>query len=361
MIIVTADEWRKLNLELDKDSIKRLIIRRIRACDLPLPLFGPSLEDAQKAFNRLKDSDSESLIKHDSWVTRYDYKYDSLNTYIDNSKLGGAASNYFHFDDRMNCDSINSPSPNRVWDNDKFMFTLLNFLWSSFLKDGEDITVKTMAMAISLRKYIASQYRPSIAKCIYDMYAPAGGRVLDFSSGWGDRLLGFHASKCSSYVGVDPNVNLVDNYAKQNEFYNTGKSVEMICAQAEKVSLSGEFDLVFTSPPYFQIERYTRDATQSYKEYKKLDGWLEGFLYPALSNSWNHLKVGGKMIINISDVYCYHQIQNICDPMNDHISSLSGAKYLGAIGMRMSKRPNTKASKTGIFCEPMWMFEKEAG
>ena len=71
------------------------------------------------------------------------------------------------------------------------------------------------------------------------------------------------------------------------------------------------------------------------------------------------MKPKGLMIINISDVYCYHQVQNICDPMNDYISKLNNAVYLGAIGMRMSKRPNTKASKKGIFCEPMWIFRKE--
>lgn len=343
---------------MPKDDVKNFIIKRIREGDYQLPLIRPTKIKAEEALQKLKDLNTKSIIREGPWVTRYDYKYDFQDIYIDNSKTGGAASNYFHFDDRMNCDSINSPSPMRVWNTDKFMFTLLNFLWSSFVKPDQDITLKTLAMAISLRKYIASQYRPSIAKCIYNKYGKTNARVLDFSSGWGDRLLGFHMSKCGSYVGIDPNANLIDNYEQQNAFYNTNKQVEMICSPAEDVELKGKFDMVFTSPPYFQIERYTRDMTQSYKKYKKLDGWLEGFLFPTLSNSWDHLRKQGKMIINISDVYCYHQIQHMCDPMNDFISGLKGANYLGAIGMRMSKRPNTKADKTGIFCEPIWIFQK---
>lgn len=358
MVIVTAKEWKKWNDRLDKDTIKKLIIHRIRRANLTLPLHPPTLQEAKTAFSNLKDFDTTAMIKNGAWNTRYDYKYSLSDTYIENTKVGGAASNYFHHANRMKCDSINSPSPERVWATDKFMFTMLNFLWSSFVKDDEDITSKTMATAISLRKYIASQYRPAVAKCIYDNYCIKGGSVLDFSSGWGDRLAGFHASHCSSYVGIDPNTNLIKGYDEQNKLYKTGKFVNMIPAPAEKVVLHDEFDLVFTSPPYFQIERYTKDPNQSYKKYKKLDGWLKGFLFPSLTHSWQQLKVGGKMIINISDVYCYHTVQKICDPMNDHISTLDGAKYLGAIGMRMSKRPNTKASQSGIFCEPMWVFGK---
>jgi len=358
MIILTANEWKWLNARVSKDAIKRLIIKRIRKANYPIPLNGPTFIEAETAFTQLKNLDTSTLITHNSWVTRYDYKYNLTDTYIENSKVGGAASNYFHFDNRLECDSINSPSPIRVWNSDKFMYTLLNFMWGALNNSNNDITLKTMASAISLRKYIASQYRPSIAKCVYDTYCVDNGRVLDFSAGWGDRLAGFHASHCGSYVGIDPNKNLINNYIKQNCLYKTGKSVIMICDAAEDVTLNGEFDLVFTSPPYFQIERYTQDSTQSYKRYKKLDQWLNGFLFKTLDNAWNHLKVGGKMIINISDVYCYHEIQKICDPMNDFISGLDGAKYLGAIGMRMAKRPNTNAIKTGIFCEPLWMFER---
>ena len=37
------------------------------------------------------------------------------------------------------------------------------------------------------------------------------------------------------------------------------------------------FDLVFTSPPYFNVERYGDDDTQSWVRYKSIDGWNEYF------------------------------------------------------------------------------------
>ena len=65
------------------------------------------------------------------------------------------------------------------------------------------------------------------------------------------------------------------------------------------------------------------------------------------------------MIINISDVYSGHQINKICDPMNDHIAGLGG-EYVGCIGMKMSKRPNSKSDidTSMVFTEPMWVWRK---
>ena len=133
--------------------------------------------------------------------------------------------------------------------------------------------------------------------------------------------------------------------------------MKMECA--EDIYMNEKFDTVFTSPPYFNIERYNQEDNQSWKRYKKLNNWLDGFLFPVLEKSWNALNSGGTMIINISDVYSNHTINRICDPMNDFISRLSGANYNGAIGLRMAKRPNSKAVKSdGIFVEPMWVWKK---
>ena len=67
------------------------------------------------------------------------------------------------------------------------------------------------------------------------------------------------------------------------------------------------------------------------------------------------------MIINISDVYSLHQINRICDPMNDFISTLDSSSYYGCIGYEMRKRPNSKAydSKKDKFAEPMWGMGKD--
>ena len=214
-----------------------------------------------------------------------------------------------------------------------------------------------------MRKYVASQFRPSAAKCIYQHFNSEN--VLDFSSGWGDRLNGFlSCSTTKSYFGLDPNSRLFVGFHNQladyHRVYDLEKKIilKMECAEDADIP-NYTFDTVFTSPPYFNIERYNQDDTQSWKRYKKLNNWLDGFLFPVLEKSWNGLHSNGNMIINISDVYSNHTVNKICDPMNDFISKLSGASYQGTIGLRMAKRPNSKAVKSdGIFVEPMWVWKK---
>ena len=94
-------------------------------------------------------------------------------------------------------------------------------------------------------------------------------------------------------------------------------------------------------------------------KYKKIDSWLNNFLFPVIEKSWKLLSEGGHMAINISDVYCNHTINKICDPMNDFISKLEGSKKIENINYRMAKRIKSNSEKTGIFVEPVWMWRKE--
>ena len=59
-------------------------------------------------------------------------------------------------------------------------------------------------------------------------------------------------------------------------FFENDKRHELICEPAEDVDLSkyeGMMDIVFTSPPYFSVERYSLDDTQSWVRYKNIDLW----------------------------------------------------------------------------------------
>ena len=202
-----------------------------------------------------------------------------------------------------------------------------------------------------------------VVECLYDIFEAKN--ILDFSSGWGDRLSGFYSSeKTVSYTGIDPNQRLYKEYEKQNKLYKKykNKDVQLFEACAEDFDLNQlnkKFDFIFTSPPYFNIEKYTQEENQSWKKYRKFDVWLNEFLFKTLRNAWEQLEEGGVLAINISDVYSGHRINNICDPMNDFISSLDNSFYMGCLGMKMSKRPNNKTTqKEGTFVEPVWFFSK---
>ncbi len=363
-LVINKFEWQKLNASHSKDEIKVAISKAITG--LPLPLVKISEKEAREDFEELKRFDGLKLFQKGDIYTKAQYKYDVSKWYLNNSLVGRKSSDYYHQLERWKTQHARYPSPYRSWTELKFHTTFLNPLWT--LNLGE-VNNKTLKLSIQMRKYLASQYPPAVAKGIYDMFDAKN--VLDFSMGWGDRLAGFHASNAESYVGIDPNVGVLVNYPLQNVLYNTGKRTHFINAPAEDVDLEDrKFDMVFTSPPYFHVERYSfgqNEETQSWKRYgKSMDDWLKGFLFPTLEKSWNALNDGGTMIINIADVHAAEKGKNtylqICDPMNDFINNLSNSNYTGCFGLKLSKRPqsnnDTLDSKNKTIVEPMWVWKK---
>lgn len=140
---------------------------------------------------------------------------------------------------------------------------------------NKDLTIFHPLAVVNKYSYQGSRaynFPPNIAKYIYNKYG--GERVLDFCAGFGGRLLGFWHSNVKEYVGIDPNKKLKHNemisWLRENDFYNK-KKASIIYSSAEDVNYDelGKFDLVFTSPPYFNSEIYSEDETQSLTRYPK--------------------------------------------------------------------------------------------
>jgi hypothetical protein len=225
---------------------------------------------------------------------------------------------------------------------------------------SKGVNSKMFRNAINMAYYIPSQFKPTLAKAMYNFFGAK--RVLDFSMGWGDRLVGFLASDAESYVGIDPNTKLHEPYRQIDAYCNTSKETRFICSPAEDADLSDvKVDFVFTSPPYFDTEKYSQEETQSWKRYPETEDWLNGFLYPTLKKCWEVLEEGGRIAVNISDKV-YGDIR-VCQSMIEYMESI-GANYEGVIGYRMSKRPgnhhslNDELSKIDVFCEPIFIWSK---
>jgi len=152
----------------------------------------------------------------------------------------------------------------------------------------------------------AAQFRPGFALMMYRRFAPAGGTVLDTSTGFGGRLTGFFASHCETYIGIDPNtVTSAGNTALANDLCPADKTVELHCLPAEDVpheALAGRAHFAFTSPPYFAKELYSDEATQSCVRYRSAEDWRTGFLVPMLGLQFVALLPGAYSCVNIADV-----------------------------------------------------------
>ncbi|NGX43581.1 MAG: hypothetical protein K940chlam7_01879, partial [Chlamydiae bacterium] len=199
----------------------------------------------------------------------------------------------------------------------------------------------------------------------------AGIHMLDTSAGWGGRLVGALADqRVMSYTGFDPNTKMREAYSKLSEIYSeqSTTAVRMFCKPSEELTrsdiekdvdgssgFSSQFDLLLTSPPYWNTEKYSNEPTQSWKRYPDLTDWTIDYLFQTLFKAASFLKIGGFAAINIADVRKEKQIKGkvelwqarICEPMLQFLTNNLQMDYLGCV-----------AYPIGSKNEPMWLLRK---
>jgi len=365
---IDKDHWSKINQSFSKEEIKRAIVDVVNRHKLPVPSSdkGDHSRNLHRAISYIKTLDTRSLVKEapDRIFLRKKYRYGLSNYYLESNSKANLVSDYYHRDNRMKCGTFKFVSPYDAWNDKEKLAYCLNALWSMKL-DKVDST--SLHNCLALRQYVASQFRPVTAKTIYDLFGAK--KVLDTSMGWGDRLAGFcFSEKGERYMGFDPNFRLHEGYKKQISLYGEGREFAFNLSPSEDGSYPKEFfDFSFTSPPYFETERYgsKKDKGQSWVRYGKVETWLNDYLFETVERIWYSLKPGGIMALNIADLGVSYKSSDICDPMNDWISTFKDAHYLGCLGLRLSARPSTSIDKRNesgqkhIFVEPIWVWKKE--
>ena len=385
-LYIPEDEWQMIMKTWEKEEVVESLSEVLHTYPCPIPEI--SEEDTLKSLNKLKGVQFNDILVEGKWFPRNEnqYNYPLTDLYFKKDNSGNNASNGFHIQNRWKVDWVRTPSGWRTWQTVKGIKTIVRAFYT-LEQVLTKVDLQSIRMATTLRKYVASQFKPSIAKGFYDYFKSVN--VLDFSAGWGDRLAGFYCGESTkSFVGIDPNTNNHPNYQKQVEFYKKHqtffeepKEVELICSPAEDVDFTkyeNHFDTIFTSPPYFNVEKYSDEDTQSYKRYTNIDSWNKDFLHFTLDKLIFTLKKDGILAVNISDVYSAPDkgYLEICNPMNDFLKS-KGLEYYGCIGMEMTKRFNsggagnakseyfneelkekTQETQNTAFGEPIWIWKK---
>lgn len=357
--------WQQLNANHSEEAIKRFISRTITDHNIPMPLPSYQEYDALKSFRELRAVKVRSNLMGGKIYSRMEYNFALSDYYIGVGPGLNSCSNFFHQNNRWAAGGNKYPSPADLWNMKRHHNTFLNAFWSM---GGKKVTTSTLYSSVSIRSYIAAQFKPEAAKTFYEMFNAK--HVLDLSSGWGDRLAGFCASSAKSYVGLDPNENLIEGYAKQKALYGKGKDITMVCTGSEDYKPKRKFDTIFTSPPYFNIERYSQCENDSFIKNPTFDKWRDNFLLPTMDMAWkaldySHKERGGIICINISDTLDNNERVEICEALCRHLEKKKGARYIGSIGLRLVLRPNTtngdevsERKETGTFTEPMWIFAR---
>jgi len=142
--------------------------------------------------------------------------------------------------------------------------------------------------------------RPLNCMEIYTKYKAK--RVLNFCAGWGGSAVAAAALNLDAYYGVEINLDLKQPYDNMIQFLKTrcATKFENIIADAVDVDYSNMiYDTVFSSPPYYFLEKYANNVKYSSK--KEMD---DKFYRPLFAKTYNGLQSGGHYIINVcKEVY----------------------------------------------------------
>jgi hypothetical protein len=236
--------------------------------------------------------------------------------------------------------------------------------------------------AFRLGAYVATQFKPTVAKYVYNRFNAK--TILDSSCGWGDRLAGFWTSNADTYVGCDPNPQTFQNYISQCIFYEealgntwtnkigddyfhfSGSKEVLIYLRASETMNWPQlnYDLAFTSPPYYSTERYAEgvaEEKQSWFKYNDFYDWLSDYLFETLDRINDVINPDtGVIAVNIIDANIKNKRHKVCDPMTKYMETLN-MPLQEVIGMRMKQRPKNEEGgdiehMQDCFVEPIWVY-----
>ena len=127
-------------------------------------------------------------------------------------------------------------------------------------------------------------------------------RVLNFCAGWGGSTVAAAALNLDAHYGLEINNDLKEPYDNMITYLRSKSNTDFSVWFGDAVNFDYstiDYDTVFSSPPYYFIEKYANNII--YKSKADMD---EKFYKPLFSKSFLHLKKGGYFIINIcKEVY----------------------------------------------------------
>jgi hypothetical protein len=192
--------------------------------------------------------------------------------------------------------------------------------------------------------YAASNFKPAVAKALYEKYNVK--RTFDPSAGWGARAIAA-LSLGIEYCATDPfthePVNKLISYFK-GKGHCSGHGSE----ENEAYAGAGKVDFVFTSPPYFDLETYGSDDNQSVVKFNSYNTWLEGFWKKTVENCLTILEDGGKFAFAMVDIVDKRPIAadmlKICEEL--------GLQIVDKIDMITPKGHLSGKAKSGVVSKP---------
>jgi hypothetical protein len=351
-LCIPKESWKALCKRHELDEITDAFVDLTAFWKQPVVPCGESF--AINAFESLRSMTAHSIIRQDSGLFRHGPAFSGM-CIAGNIKIGKHSATYFNDKNRWRASYRSNLSPFDGWTTRDVVYRTVR----SLAKKQVEITEFNYKHDLFNYAPLVSHFSPAVAKALYTIFG--GGHVLDMCSGWGDRLSGALACESVlSYTGVDTNTALKDSYADQVSRLGASKKCSFYfedagCCSFESMAPAGGFDIAFTSPPYFNLERYPlMPAHYVFRD------WVSCFLQPMLNSAMSSLKSGGHLALNVgnfkgSAAADHIDIAGACSLfMRDQF----GLRISATIGMIIPPRFPTKTPSPQQTLEPILVWRK---
>ncbi len=317
----------------DKNKILNLI-------DYPYLKYYVSEKTIMETFNNLKKS-KPHIVNRPFYINnvkleKNDLKYNNTNILImstnDEYEKINRISDYFNEKCRIECQFFGS-----IGTVEEYYKKHFDKIIDHMRENKLQITIENIRDTIF--KYgkkdkfgECSTFRPNLMKYIIEHFNSK--KILDMSSGWGDRLVGAMACNIDCYHGFDPNSCLQPGYNKIIDFFkeemlNKDADLKIEELPFEKAILQDNYyDLMFTSPPYFDIEIYDSNSETQSTHKQSEESWYNSYMKVWIEIIYKALKINGKMIFNINQFQHHHFVSWLIRDLK----SDKRFEFLGTIG-----------------------------
>ena len=276
-------------------------------------------------------ADKVFISKVDEKYCPYSREQNRMNKFGDICEIWAYASSfsknnyitdYFVAESRYTAQKYNFPTPREAFLSDPELNKKIEEYRKRFKITRMTNSQKHNILRLIMNGYKICQLFPiDLALSIFMDVKPK--RILDMCAGWGDRLIAAILYG-AEYVGVDPNTsinynNIIEVFSLKafGEGFSPKNRCRVISDGFEYAELEGEFDLMFSSPPYFNCEKYSTDPKQSFN-YGEFADWMNKFMYPSLDKIYRHLCAGGQYMMVINDL----KEHKIIDPIIEYSLSI---------------------------------------
>jgi hypothetical protein len=218
-------------------------------------------------------------------------------------QIGNKMVDYFTFTERLNTKGKYNTSfyefvsNIEVFKKKKFISNMLTYYETEKNKNKTKNYYVVLKEVYNICISAINIFRPLVAMEVYTKYNPTS--VLDFTCGWGGRLIGACALNIPNYVGIDINNNLKVPYEEMTAFLSSMSSTKIDLFVEDAVHFdyaSVKYDMVLTSPPYFFLEKYSNNVDYNNSKTEMIDT----FYVPVITASYKHLQKDGHYCLNVN-------------------------------------------------------------